>query len=62
MRDTVQRIIEANQYGRTLHAPSPKFRLLDISPICTLPFVTRSCNVYIEVIAVAGEYSGRINA
>lgn len=41
MRDTVQRIIEANQYGRALHPPSPKFRLLGTSPICALPFVTK---------------------
>ena len=33
MRDTVQKIIGANHYGRALHAPSPKFRLLGTSPI-----------------------------
>ena len=41
MRDTVQRIIEANQYGPALHPPSPKFRLIGTSPICALPFLIK---------------------
>ncbi len=53
------RIIEANQYGRALHPPLPKFRLLSTSPICALP---SSCIVYIEVIAAPVECAGGIKA